>query len=423
MAQITAPRGTYDILPGESRRWQYIEDTVRRIFQSYGYEEIRTPVFEHTDLFVRGIGETTDIVQKEMYTFQDVGGRSLTLRPEGTASVVRAYLERKLYAQPQPVKVFYMFPMFRYERPQAGRYRQFYQYGAEAIGTDDPIADVEMMAMPVELYRRLGLKSFQVQINSIGCPQCRPVYRQVLVDWLKVREDRLCSTCRDRLIRNPLRVLDCKVESCQEATQGAPASVDHLCDGCKEHFSKVQAYLQVLGIPFEVTPRLVRGLDYYTKTVFEIESTNVGAQSAICGGGRYDGLVDEIGGRDIPAVGFAAGMERLLMALEAEGIQLPVSLDYDVFVAPLGESARAKAVELAFKLRNLGFRVDMDYGGRSLKAQMKTADRDNVKLTVILGEEELKRDVAAVRQMGTGEQEEVPLADVVTRCRALLLNS
>ncbi len=416
MAKITAPRGTYDILPGESRRWQYIEDAVRRVFQAYGYEEIRTPVFEHTELFVRGIGDTTDVVQKEMYTFTDRGDRSLTLRPEGTASVVRAYLERKLHAEPQPIKFFYIFPMFRYERPQAGRYRQFYQFGAECIGSSDPITDVEMIAAPVQLLRTLGLGSFEVQLNSIGCPQCRPTHRQILVEWLKQREDKLCATCRERMERNPLRVLDCKVETCQEATQGAPCSSEHLCTECADHFAEVQEYLRVLDIPFTVNPRLVRGLDYYTKTVFEIVSTDVGAQSALLGGGRYDGLVEEVGGKSTPAVGFAAGMERILMALQARGIEVPINLDYDVYVAPLGAGARPKAVELAFALRNRGLRVDVDYGGRSLKAQMKTANRDNVKLTVILGEEELHRGVAALRDMETGQQEEVALDDIVHRC-------
>lgn len=421
MSATNAPRGTYDILPGDSRRWQYIEESVSRIFHAYGYEEIRTPMFEHTELFVRGIGETTDIVQKEMYTFVDNGGRSLTLRPEGTASVARAYLEHKMFSEAQPVKMYYIGPMFRYERPQAGRYRQLYQFGAEALGTSDPVADVEMIAMPFELYRTLGLKSLEVQVNSIGCPECRPKYRAALVEWLKEREDKLCKTCQSRLERNPLRVLDCKEAQCQAATEGAPRTIDFLCQECEKHFASVQNYLRILEIPFTVNPRLVRGLDYYTKTVFEVVSTAVGAQSALCGGGRYDGLVEEVGGRSTPGVGFAAGMDRLMLALANEGIELPVSMRYDVFVAALGEEPRKKAVELTFALRTKGIRTDLDYGSRSLKAQMKAADRDGAKLVLILGDDELKRGVAVVRRMDTSEQVEIALPELVNYCTTIIL--
>lgn len=420
MSEMKAPRGTYDILPGDSRKWQYIEDVVSRVFHAYGYEEIRTPIFEHTELFVRGIGETTDIVEKEMYTFEDNGGRSLTLRPEGTAPVARAYIEHKMFSGPLPFKVYYIGPMFRYERPQAGRYRQLFQFGAEAVGTSDPVADVEMISMPIEIYQSLGLKSLAVQLNSIGCPQCRPKYRHVLVDWLKQREDNLCRTCRSRLERNPLRVLDCKVEQCQEATGDAPQTLDYLCEECAEHFSTVQSYLTSLGIPITVEPRLVRGLDYYTKTVFEIVSTAVGAQSALCGGGRYDGLVEEVGGRPTPAVGFAAGIDRLMLALENEGIELPVSMQYDIFVAALGEKARKQAVEVAFALRARGIRTNLDYNSRSLKAQMKAANRDQAKLVLILGEDELQRGVAVVRRMDTSEQTEIGLSELVDHCVALI---
>lgn len=421
MSATNAPRGTYDILPGDSRRWQYIEESVSRIFHAYGYEEIRTPMFEHTELFVRGIGETTDIVQKEMYTFVDNGGRSLTLRPEGTASVARAYLEHKMFSEAQPVKMYYIGPMFRYERPQAGRYRQLYQFGAEALGTSDPVADVEMIAMPFELYRTLGLKSLEVQVNSIGCPECRPKYRAALVEWLKEREDKLCKTCQSRLERNPLRVLDCKEAQCQAATEGAPRTIGFLCQECEKHFASVQNYLRILEIPFTVNPRLVRGLDYYTKTVFEVVSTAVGAQSALCGGGRYDGLVEEVGGRSTPGVGFAAGMDRLMLALANEGIELPVSMRYDVFVAALGEEPRKKAVELTFALRTKGIRTDLDYGSRSLKAQMKAADRDGAKLVLILGDDELKRGVAVVRRMDTSEQVEIALPELVNYCTTIIL--
>jgi histidyl-tRNA synthetase len=405
------PRGTEDVLPKKSRIWRYIEEQLADIFGLFGYQEIRTPMFEETELFQRGIGETTDIVEKEMYTFVDRGGRSLTLRPEGTAPVVRAYLQHKLYGEPQPIKVYYIGPMFRYERPQAGRSRQFHQFGAEALGTQDPATDAEMIAIPAELLRRLGLDNLQVEINSIGCSQCRSEYRTYLIDVLEPKADDLCADCRRRLTRNPLRVLDCKDEACNRAKVGLRPILDFLCSECKEHFDAVQEYLQLLDIPHVINHNLVRGFDYYTKTVFEIVYSGLGAQSAIAGGGRYDGLIEEAGGPSVPAVGFAAGMERLILTLEDRGWEPPDTGGTAVYVA--GTSATRKAVvDLAFRLRRAGIAAEMDYLDRSLRAQMKAANRLNAVWTVIIGEDELEQGLAVVRHMESGRQEEVVLADM-----------
>ncbi|NLY51757.1 MAG: histidine--tRNA ligase [Firmicutes bacterium] len=405
------PRGTEDVLPKKSRIWRYIEDQLADIFELFGYEEIRTPMFEETELFQRGIGETTDIVEKEMYTFVDRGGRSLTLRPEGTAPVVRAYLQHKLYGEPQPVKLYYIGPMFRYERPQAGRSRQFHQFGAESLGTQDPAVDAEMIAIPVELFRRLELDDVQVEINSIGCPQCRGEYRSYLIDTLKPRINEMCADCQRRLERNPLRVLDCKDESCNRVKFGLKPILDFLCSECKDHFQAVQDYLDLLEIPYIINHNLVRGFDYYTKTVFEIVYSGLGAQSAVAGGGRYDGLIEEIGGPSVPAVGFAAGMERLLLTLEDRGWEPPVTSGTAVYVAGLGETRKA-VVDLVFGLRRAGIAAEMDYLNRSLRAQMKAANRLNAVWTVIIGEDELEKNQAVVRHMESGRQEEVPLDDL-----------
>ncbi|NMB12280.1 MAG: histidine--tRNA ligase [Firmicutes bacterium] len=405
------PRGTEDILPKQSRIWQYIEGQLADIFSLFGYKEIRTPMFEETELFQRGIGEATDIVEKEMYTFDDRAGRSLTLRPEGTAPVVRSYLQHKLYGEPQPVKVYYLGPMFRYERPQAGRSRQFHQYGAEALGTQDPATDAEMIAIPVELYHRLGLHALQVEINSIGCPECRGEYRDYLIATLEPRMEQLCSDCQRRLQRNPLRVLDCKNETCNMAKVGLRPIVEFLCRECSDHFGQVQAYLDLLRIPYVINHNLVRGFDYYTKTVFEIIYSELGAQSAIAGGGRYDGLIEECGGPSVPAVGFAAGMERLILTLEHIGWEPPIAGAIDVFIAGVGET-RSAVVELAFRLRRAGWATEMDYGDRSLRAQMKAAHRLNAAWTIIVGEDELRHAQAVVRHMASGRQELVPLANM-----------
>lgn len=412
--RATAPRGTRDVLPEEAARWQRLEAATRRVFHTFGYGEIRTPMFEHTELFQRGIGETTDIVQKEMYTFMDRGDRSLTLRPEGTAPVVRAYVEHKLYAGVQPVKLYYIGPMFRYERPQAGRYRQFHQIGAEAMGSADAAVDAEMIAMPITLYEEMGLRDVQVLLNSIGCPVCRPAYRELLRAHLAPRREELCGTCQTRYERNPLRLLDCKVPRCRELTEDVPSILDTLCDECRDHFAAVRTHLDRMGLTYQLEKRLVRGFDYYTKTVFELVSPHLGAQDAVGGGGRYDGLVAEMGGPDTPAVGFAVGVERLLLALEAEGREKGDGLARPhVYVAALGPDDRAQVVELTYRLRRAGVYAEMDYAGRSLRAQMRAAGQRGAAHVAIVGGEEAQRGMVRLRDMNTGAEREVALGHVV----------
>lgn len=414
-----APRGTRDILPREVERWQYFEQKARDICRLFGYSEVRTPVFEHTELFLRGVGEVTDIVSKEMYTFKDRGDRSLTLRPEGTASVARAYLEHKLQGEAQPVKVYYIGPMFRYDRPQAGRYRQFHQFGVEVFGTKEPSLDAEVMALSLVFFRALGLQDFTLQINSVGCPACRQVYRLLLQEELKERAAGLCADCADRYGKNPLRILDCKHERCRELTREAPLMLDTLCGECADHFAAVRAAMDALEEPYEVNPRLVRGLDYYTKTAFEIVSPVLGAQSSIGGGGRYDNLLASIGGPDVPGIGFAIGMERVLLALEAAGAESGKALAPDVFVATAGVPA-GEALRIAMALRAAGVAAEKDYLGRSLKAQFKFADKKGARYLVILGDEEMRGKAATVRNMADGTQEIVALDQLVNRVAALL---
>ncbi|HEX6971515.1 MAG TPA: histidine--tRNA ligase [Limnochordia bacterium] len=411
--ELRAPRGTSDILPTEVGRWQRVEETVRHLFELYGYAEIRLPIFEHTEVFERGIGASTDVVEKEMYTFTDKAGRSLTLRPEGTAAVVRAFLEHKLYAGSLPFKVYYIGPMFRYERPQAGRQRQFYQLGAEALGSKDPALDAEMIAMPLALYQALGLRRFEVRLNSIGDAACRPRYQERLRAYYASHLDALCEHCRRRLDRNPMRLLDCKEPACQTLAAAAPSMEEDWCSDCRTHFAAVRQILAQLGIETTFDPRLVRGFDYYTKTVFEVICLDLGAQDALGGGGRYDGLVEAYGGPPTPAVGFALGMERLLLALARQGNAGTVKPGVDVFVASLGEGARSAALSVLFGLRRAGVRAESDHLARSLKAQMKAAARAGARATVILGDDELARGEAAVRWMADGEQTTVPLADLV----------
>ncbi|MBS4023659.1 MAG: histidine--tRNA ligase [Dethiobacter sp.] len=409
---MKAPRGTRDILPGEVEKWQFLEGKIKRICRLFGYGEIRTPIFEHTELFLRGVGETTDIVSKEMYTFMDRGERSLTLRPECTASVCRAYMEHKMYGDLQPVKVYYVGPMFRYDRPQAGRYRQFHQFGVEVFGTEDPTVDAEVIALSLVFFRELGLSEFELHINSVGCPECRSSYRGKLQEVLKERVGELCHDCAGRYEKNPLRILDCKSESCRELTEGVPLMVDNLCRECGVHFEEVKKALDVLGEAYVVNPRLVRGLDYYTKTAFEIISPVLGAQSSIGGGGRYDNLMSEIGGPDTPGIGFAIGLERVLLAMEAAGAKLPVGNLVDVFVATAGVPGEI-ALKLVMELRAAGVAVEKDYMGRSLKAQFKFADKKGARFLVILGEEEIAAGQATVRYMARGEQENVELKNLV----------
>ncbi len=416
---IRALRGTQDILPDQTWKWQYLEETVRRLFAVYGYQEIRTPMFESTDLFQRGIGDTTDVVTKEMYTFEDRGKRSITLRPENTASAVRAYLEHKIYGDQQVNKYYYIGSMFRYDRPQAGRFREFHQLGAEVFGSDSPAADTEIIAFPYQLFRELGLKDLKVYVNSIGCPKCRPVYRQKLIDFFRPKIDRLCDDCRERLEKNPLRILDCKEESCKEASIGAPEITDYLCDECREKFSALKEGLDASGIPYEVDPRLVRGLDYYTNTAFEIQYLPLGAQSAICGGGRYDGLADEIGDIHVPGVGFAAGMERLILALEMQGLFPEENKSGGVFVAAVGKEAVPAAVGILQNLRNAHIHAESDLQGRSLKSQMKRADKMGASAVVIIGDEELAVRRAVVRRMDTSEQSTVPFEEIAAAVKQL----
>ncbi len=413
----TVPRGTQDVLPGLVEKFQYIEETFRRLCYLYNFHEIRTPMFEHSELFNRAVGDQTDIVQKETYTFLDRSERSLTLRAEGTAPVVRAFIEHGIYAQAQPTKYYYIGQIFRYEKPQAGRLRQHQQCGVELFGTHDPLADVEVISIADNFYRELGLRNFTLHLNSIGCPACRPTYRANLTAFLGERLDKLCPDCRSRYERNPLRVLDCKNESCQAELVGAPAPADALCPDCASHYQTVKAGLAALGIDFKEDARLVRGLDYYTNTVFEFRSDLIGAQSAIGGGGRYDGLVESVGGPATPGVGFGIGTERIILAQEAEGVTPPVAAKLDVYIASLGGVADLAAIKLLAALRAAGLAAEKDLLGRSLKAQMKQAGRTGARFVVVLGEDELARGVAALRDMQSGEQREVALGDLVAQIK------
>lgn len=417
---ITAPRGTNDIMPDEVGKWQYLEEKIRSICRAYGYREIRTPIFEETALFQRGIGAATDIVEKEMYTFIDKGGRSMTLRPEGTAPVVRAYLEHKMYGGPQPLKLYYIGPMFRYERPQAGRYRQFHQFGAEVIGVGAPEVDAEVIELATYLYSTIGLEDVEVQINSIGCPGCRGRYREVLRDALAARLDSLCKNCVRRYERNPLRMLDCKEEGCRKAMADLPPIVEYLCPECAEHFRKVRGCLDDFSIPYVINPRLVRGFDYYTKTVFEVTYRGLGAQDAIGGGGRYDGLIAAYGGPPTPAVGFAAGVERVLLTLESRGKELPLEERLDVYIAIVADKGKGVGLPLLRDMRHSGLKADIDYLGRSLKSQMKVANRAGARFAVIIGEDELSKGMAMVRDMEAGSDEEIPFNQVVRALRLRL---
>lgn len=412
MNLTTKPRGTNDIGPGEIELWLELEEKIRRVCHSYGYTELRTPIFEHTELFQRGIGETTDIVEKEMYTFTDRGDRSLTLRPEGTAPVVRAYLENKMGNGALPVKVFYYGPMFRYERPQAGRYRQFTQFGLEVLGSADPLLDVESIVLPMELYKACGLHGFEVELNSIGCPTCRKKYREKLVAYAKNYTDDLCGSCQSRLHRNPLRLLDCKVERCQELMADAPNILEYLCADCKEHFDAVITYLDALGINYKLNSRLVRGFDYYTRTVFEMTYAGLGSQNAIGGGGRYDGLIEECGGPATPAVGYAVGVERLLLALKSQNALTIDPKGPEAYLVHFGGETKVKAAEIAYFLRGQGLWIEMDYLDRSVRAQMKAANRLNSQNVLVFGEEELSQNAVMVRNMESGEEKQTNLGEL-----------
>lgn len=404
---IARQKGTNDFLPEDTAKWHYIEAVLREMADDYGFEEIRTPMFEATELFLRGVGDTTDIVNKEMYTFNDKGNRSITLRPEGTASTARAFIEHKMQGLPLPVKLYYMGPMFRYERPQKGRFRQFHQFGIEAFGSVDPALDSEIIAFAMEFYTRLGLKGLKVRLNSVGCPKCRAEHKQKLQDMLRPHLDEFCGDCRSRFEKNPLRIFDCKNEKCAELVADAPVITECLCDDCKEHFEKVKAYLDGAGIPYEVDPYLVRGLDYYTKTAFEIILTEIGAQSAVCGGGRYDGLIHDIGGQDMPGVGFALGMERIFSALETSGIEINNRNNPDVYCVALGEEASKKAFAWMIELRRAGIKAEMDYMGKSFKAQMKSAGRCGAAYVIICGDDEINSDKIIIKNMNDSSQDTV----------------
>ena len=408
-----APRGTQDILPQDQPYWNYVKETAVRILHLYGYQPIDTPIFEETSLFVRSVGETTDIVEKEMYTFEDKGGVSLTLRPEFTAGVVRAYIEHGMHVWPQPVRLYSIGPAFRYERPQAGRFRQFHQINVEAIGEQDPALDFEVMSIAWQLYEELGFKGLSFQVNSTGCPKCRPGYVKVLREYYQSRVDEICDDCKRRLERNPLRLLDCKQDRCQPAIAGAPRITEYLCDECAEHFQALRSYIDLVGWPYTLNHRLVRGLDYYTKTVFEVWAEGIGAQNAVCGGGRYDGLAEELGGPPTPGVGFAAGIERIVMTMKYQGIQVPPLESPRVFIAYVGDEAKREAIKLAHTLRIRQVGAICALGNRSLKSQMKRADKSGVLYTIILGEEELARQALTVRDMRNGQQLEISADSVV----------
>lgn len=408
-----APRGTTDIFGDQMRAWQELEQTMRNLCKDFAFNEIRTPVFEHTELFSRGVGETTDIVQKEMYTFLDKGERSLSLKPEGTAGVVRAYLERNLYAETQPTKLYYITPAFRYEKPQAGRMRQFHQFGVELFGSDEPTADAEIIALGSEMLRRLGIKNVELNINSLGGPECRKKYNLTLKDFLRQNVDKLCPTCKDRMEKNPLRVLDCKNENCQLVIKDAPLMIDHLGDECRTHFSALQALLDAMNISYKVNPWIVRGLDYYTRTVFEFISGEIGAQGTVCGGGRYNGLIEECGGAPTPAVGFGAGIERLLLTIAASKGPQSYEKTIDIYVGTIGASAVLKAAELVHTLRKNNISAEMDLLGRSVKAQMKYANKIGARYSVILGDNELAQNNCNIKNMMDGEVQSVNLDQIV----------
>ena len=403
---ITGIKGMNDILPGEVETWQFMEATARRVFKAYGFAEIRVPVVEKTELFKRSIGETTDIVEKEMYTFNDRSDNSLTLRPEGTAPVMRAYCEHKLYALDAVTKLYYLGAMFRYERPQKGRYRQFHQIGAEAIGVADPKIDAQILAMLTHFFAEAEIPDVSLQINSLGCPTCRPAYRDQLIAALENQLEHLCEDCRRRFRTNPLRVIDCKVPGCQSATRHAPAIIEHLCPECDDHFATVNRLLKQMEIPFTVNPRMVRGLDYYTRTTFEMVTNSLGAQNAVAAGGRYDGLIREIGGPDQPGIGFAMGLERLVL-LKGQSSVAPQRPD--LFVAALGAEAGDWGFLLAAKLQRLGISAELDYAGKSLKSQMRRADKLLARHVLIVGEDEIRSGTAQLKNMDAGTQSTITL--------------
>lgn len=409
---IKAIKGTKDTLPSESYKLQYIEQAALDTAKAYGFHEMRTPVFEYTELFDRSVGETTDVVQKEMYTFNDKGDRSITLRPEGTAGAVRAFLEHGLFNEPLPQKVCYLTSCYRYEKPQAGRLREFHQFGIECFGAASPIADAEIIALANSYFNFIGIEKLAVEINSIGCPECRKKYSEALKSYFEDRKGDLCETCLSRLERNPMRILDCKSPVCSEIASGAPVVLDYICDDCRDHFEKLKQYLEVLGISYTVNPQIVRGLDYYTRTVFEFVSLDEKTKGLVLGGGgRYDGLIEELGGASMPACGFAMGLERLLLAMEESGIPFPEAPKCNLSIVSAGENALLKALSISAELRSQGYSVNIDTVGRSIKAQMKYANKINSEFTVVIGDNELQNGTAMLKCMEDGTQTEVSLDD------------
>lgn len=406
---ITKPRGTEDVLPSESGLWQYIENTARETCGLFGYREIRTPVFEHTELFQRGVGGTTDVVQKEMYTFEDKGGRSITLKPEGTATLVRSYIENSLYANPQPTRLSYIIPCFRYEKPQSGRLREFHQFGIECFGAGSATTDAEVISLAAMFLDRLGIKGVSLNINSIGCPECRREYNARLRAYFEDYRGELCGTCLERLEKNPMRIIDCKSEVCHKIAEGAPKIIDYLCDDCRAHFNDVRERLDGMGIKYTINPDIVRGLDYYTRTVFEFTSDCLGAQSTVCGGGRYSGLVEELGGKPAEGIGFAAGIERLILVMKAQGLDRNFCDRPDLFVAVMGKAAESFAQRLVHDLRLRGIHAEQDLCERSLKAQMKYADKLSARFSAVIGDNEIENKKAVIKNMDNGETAEVAL--------------
>ncbi len=422
MALITkAVKGTNDVLPSQVHKNQYLEATCLTVAENFGYKEMRTPVFEHTELFQRGVGDTTDVVQKEMYTFDDKGGRSITLRPEGTAGAARAFLENGLSNGALPQKICYLTSCYRYEKPQAGRLREFHQFGVECFGASSPLADAEIIALAKQIFDTLGLKKLHLEINSIGCPECRAKYHEALKTYFSQYKDRLCHTCQERLERNPMRLLDCKSPEDKALAQNAPEILDYLCDECKEHFESVKKYLDAMNIEYTVNPRIVRGLDYYTKTVFEFIADSIGAQGTVCGGGRYDGLIEELGGQKTPSLGFGMGLERLGLVMEEEGCEYPAAATPDLFIAAIGDKAKLKAVEIAKDMRDEGFSVVYDLNDRSIRAQMKYADKLGAKYNIVIGDSEVDEKKAVLKNMKNGEQSDISLVTFVSEYYSITL--
>ena len=410
MALITKKiKGTEDVLPKESYRWQFVESIMREEASKFGFKEIRTPVFEHTELFARGVGQTTDVVQKEMYTFETKGKESVTLRPEGTAGAARAILEHSLTNEGLPIKAYYLTSCYRYEKPQAGRLREFHQFGIEEYGTSSPLADAEVISLADSIFKRLQIKDLHLEINSIGCPTCRAEYHKALKKYFETYKGDLCETCLTRLDKNPMRILDCKSPVCSKIAEGAPKIVDFLCEECQSHFQQVQKFLDIAKIDYKINPTIVRGLDYYTKTVFEFVSDAIGSQGTVCGGGRYDGLIEELGGQHLPSLGYAMGIERLLMVMENQGIEIPKPETCALYVAGLGDNAQAKAFEIINSVRDFGLYAETDVVGRGLRPQMKYADKIGAQFSMVIGDNEIEQGVAKVKNMTTGEQTEIAL--------------